>query len=195
LAARVYAGQVAFYAGQVASKLAERLPPADVTVQQLRERSWWTGPELYLVVDDYDLVSAGRQSPLAQLADYLPQAREAGFHVVVDPSPRYMGATSPPATEVHYAALPVRVGPNRRTLAVVVRTRQSAAGGDAWAHTRPGGYGRAGSLRKPSRGDTVMTPSSHSCGRRWALATARLACPVRAGCPVRVPVHVHWSGV
>jgi S-DNA-T family DNA segregation ATPase FtsK/SpoIIIE len=70
------------YVGQVASKLAERLPPSDVTLSQLRERSWWTGPELYLVVDDYDLVSSGRQSPLAPLADYLPQAREVGFHVV-----------------------------------------------------------------------------------------------------------------
>jgi S-DNA-T family DNA segregation ATPase FtsK/SpoIIIE len=70
------------YAEQVASKLAERLPPNDVTMEQLRERSWWTGPELYLVADDYDLVSSGRQSPLAPLADYLPQAREVGFHVV-----------------------------------------------------------------------------------------------------------------
>jgi len=80
----VYAGDpnaARTYAGQVASKLAERLPPADVTVQQLRERTWWTGPDLYLVVDDYDLVSS-RQSPLAPLADYLPQAREVGFHVV-----------------------------------------------------------------------------------------------------------------
>jgi DNA segregation ATPase FtsK/SpoIIIE, S-DNA-T family len=71
------------YAQNVASKLAERLPPANVTIDQLRERSWWSGPDLYLVVDDYDLVSGGgRQSPLAQLADYLPQAREVGFHVV-----------------------------------------------------------------------------------------------------------------
>lgn len=70
------------YVEQLASKLAERLPPADVTMEQLRQRSWWTGPELYLVVDDYDLVSNGRQSPLAPLIDYLPQAREIGFHVV-----------------------------------------------------------------------------------------------------------------
>ncbi len=71
------------YTGQVAAKLAERLPPLSVTVEQLRERNWWTGPELYLVVDDYDLVSTGRQSPLAPLVEYLPQARELGFHVIV----------------------------------------------------------------------------------------------------------------
>lgn len=81
-----YAGDAASaraYAEQVAAKLATRLPPADVTAEQLRERSWWTGPEFYLVVDDYDLVSSGRQSPLAALVDCLPQARELGFHVVL----------------------------------------------------------------------------------------------------------------
>ncbi|MFE7121346.1 type VII secretion protein EccCb, partial [Streptomyces sp. NPDC057654] len=80
-----YAGDsnaAAVYAEQVAQKLAERLPPPDVTARQLRERSWWEGPELYIVVDDYDLVGNGRQSPLAPLVDYLPQARELGFHVV-----------------------------------------------------------------------------------------------------------------
>ena len=76
------ANSAAAYAKALAEKLTERLPPADVTVQQLKERSWWTGPELILVVDDYDLVGAGRQSPLAPLADFLPQARELGFHVM-----------------------------------------------------------------------------------------------------------------
>ncbi|MEK8142997.1 FtsK/SpoIIIE domain-containing protein [Streptomyces sp. M10(2022)] len=81
-----YAGDVnaaTAYVEQVAAKLAERLPPNDVTTEQLRERSWWTGPEFYLVVDDYDLMSGGRQSPLAPLVDYLPQARELGLHVVI----------------------------------------------------------------------------------------------------------------
>ncbi|GAA1227485.1 type VII secretion protein EccC [Kitasatospora nipponensis] len=80
-----YAGDSAAaraYVEQVTAKLAERLPPAEVTQRQLRERSWWSGPEFYLVVDDYDLVGGGRQSPLAPLADYLPQAREIGLHLV-----------------------------------------------------------------------------------------------------------------
>lgn len=70
------------YTEQVAAKLAERLPPPDVTMEQLRDRSWWTGPDFYFVVDDYDLVG-GRTSPLAPLTDYLPQAREIGLHVVI----------------------------------------------------------------------------------------------------------------
>jgi S-DNA-T family DNA segregation ATPase FtsK/SpoIIIE len=77
------AGTAASFAQAVADKLAERLPPPDVTVQQLRDRSWWQGPEMFVVVDDFDLVSSGRQSPLAPLLDYLPQARELGFHMVV----------------------------------------------------------------------------------------------------------------
>jgi S-DNA-T family DNA segregation ATPase FtsK/SpoIIIE len=67
---------------QLAAKLTERLAPADVTPEQLRDRSWWNGPEFYLVVDDYDMV-AGRQSPLAPLAEFVPQAREIGLHVVL----------------------------------------------------------------------------------------------------------------
>ncbi|WP_329433900.1 type VII secretion protein EccCa [Streptomyces anthocyanicus] len=80
-----YAGApapAADYARALADKLAERMPPSDVTVQQLKDRSWWEGPELILVVDDFDLVSNARPSPLAPLVDYLPQARELGFHVV-----------------------------------------------------------------------------------------------------------------
>jgi len=72
------------YIGQLVEKLGERLPPPDVSAQDLRERNWWTGPEFYLVVDDYDLVTgATSRGPLAPLADYLTQARELGFHVVL----------------------------------------------------------------------------------------------------------------
>jgi len=72
------------YVEQVAARLAERLPPPDTTMEQLRDSSWWTGPEFYVVVDDYDLVGgSGRTSPLTPLVDYLPQAREIGLHVVV----------------------------------------------------------------------------------------------------------------
>src|SRR5439155_10207370 len=74
------------YAEQLVAKLAERMPPPGISARELRDRSWWEGPELYLVVDDYDLVgggAGGTQAPLACLADYLPQAREIGFHLVV----------------------------------------------------------------------------------------------------------------
>ncbi len=63
--------------------LAGRLPGPDVTQQQLRERSWWTGPEIYVVVDDYDLVSGASSNPLLPLVEYLSQAKDVGLHMVL----------------------------------------------------------------------------------------------------------------
>jgi S-DNA-T family DNA segregation ATPase FtsK/SpoIIIE len=75
--------QAADYAGRLAGTLAERLPTTQLTARQLRDRSWWDGPDLYLVVDDYDMVADGRNSPLQPLLEYAAQGREIGFHVVV----------------------------------------------------------------------------------------------------------------
>jgi len=60
-----------------------RLPPPEVTPEQLRARSWWTGPELFVLVDDYDLVAAAPANPLLALAEFLPQARDIGLHLVL----------------------------------------------------------------------------------------------------------------
>jgi S-DNA-T family DNA segregation ATPase FtsK/SpoIIIE len=67
----------------VAGYMERRLPGPDVTAQQLRDRSWWTGPELFVLVDDYDLVASGPANPLQPLLEYLPQARDVGLHLVV----------------------------------------------------------------------------------------------------------------
>jgi ESX secretion system protein EccC len=60
-----------------------RLPRADITPAQLRQRSWWSGPELFVLVDDYDLVAGGPVNPLRALEEYLPQARDVGLHLVL----------------------------------------------------------------------------------------------------------------
>jgi S-DNA-T family DNA segregation ATPase FtsK/SpoIIIE len=67
----------------VAGYMQRRLPGPDVTAQQLRDRSWWTGPELFVLVDDYDLVVSGPANPLTPLLEYLPQARDVGLHLVI----------------------------------------------------------------------------------------------------------------
>jgi S-DNA-T family DNA segregation ATPase FtsK/SpoIIIE len=67
----------------VAGYMERRLPGPDVTAQQLRERSWWTGPELFVLVDDYDLVVSGPTNPLNPLLDYLSQARDVGLHLII----------------------------------------------------------------------------------------------------------------
>jgi len=63
--------------------LQNRLAGPDVTPQQLRDRSWWHGPEVYLLVDDYDLVATAGNNPLMPLLDLLPQARDVGLHLLV----------------------------------------------------------------------------------------------------------------
>jgi S-DNA-T family DNA segregation ATPase FtsK/SpoIIIE len=67
----------------VADHLERRLPGPDLTAQALRERSWWHGPECFVLVDDYDLVAAGTHHPLLPLVDYLAQARDVGLHLIV----------------------------------------------------------------------------------------------------------------
>lgn len=62
--------------------LGGRMPPPQVTQSQLRAHSWWTGPDIYLVVDDYDLVATASGNPLLGLLKYLPHARDLGLHVI-----------------------------------------------------------------------------------------------------------------
>ena len=66
----------------VREAMVKRLPPPDLTPQQLRSRSWWEGSDLFLVVDDYDLV-AGASNPLLPLIELLPQARDIGLHLIL----------------------------------------------------------------------------------------------------------------
>ncbi|HEX6446559.1 MAG TPA: type VII secretion protein EccCa [Streptosporangiales bacterium] len=68
---------------ELAASLGKRLPPPDLTAEQLRDRSWWKGLEVFMVVDDYDLVATSSMNPLLALADFLPQARDIGFHMLV----------------------------------------------------------------------------------------------------------------
>lgn len=79
----VTAGQASAALAELASYLQSRLPGPDVTPTQLRERSWWSGAEVFVVVDDYDLVTTTQASPLHALVPLLPQARDVGLHVVV----------------------------------------------------------------------------------------------------------------
>lgn len=67
----------------VAAYLEQRIPGPDVTPDQLRNRSWWQGAEVFLLVDDYDLVATQQSSPVAVLQPLLAQARDVGLHVVV----------------------------------------------------------------------------------------------------------------
>jgi DNA segregation ATPase FtsK/SpoIIIE, S-DNA-T family len=67
----------------LATYLESRIPGPDVTPDQLRSRTWWTGAEVFVLVDDYDLVATQQSSPVALLQPLLAQARDVGLHVSV----------------------------------------------------------------------------------------------------------------
>ncbi|HEX9231313.1 MAG TPA: type VII secretion protein EccCa [Jatrophihabitantaceae bacterium] len=43
----------------------------------------WSGPKLFLLIDDYDLVGSAQGNPLLALTEFLPQARDIGLHVIL----------------------------------------------------------------------------------------------------------------
>ncbi|WP_280216007.1 type VII secretion protein EccCb [Nocardia cyriacigeorgica] len=62
----------------------KRTAGPEVSPQQLRDRSWWRGPELFVIVDDYERVcAASTGNPLAPLAEYLAQGHDIGLHVII----------------------------------------------------------------------------------------------------------------
>jgi S-DNA-T family DNA segregation ATPase FtsK/SpoIIIE len=82
--------------------LTDRLPGADVTREQLISRTWWTGPEYVLIVDDYDLVVGAMGSPLQPLVDLLAHGRDVGFHLLLA---RRVGGVSRSSFEPVYQRL------------------------------------------------------------------------------------------
>ncbi len=69
--------------GNLAEAMRRRLPGPEVTNEQLRDHSWWKGPQLFVLIDDYEMVAVPGRNPLAPLLEYLAQARDIGLHLVV----------------------------------------------------------------------------------------------------------------
>lgn len=69
----------------LAVNLRRRLPPADLTSAQLRARSWWSGFDVVLLVDDWHMIvgASGGMPPMAPLAPLMPAAADIGLHVIV----------------------------------------------------------------------------------------------------------------
>ncbi|MGY4712474.1 type VII secretion protein EccCa [Mycolicibacterium sp. CBM1] len=62
--------------------LTRRLPAPGTAVAQLRTRSWWSGPDVFVIVDDHDRMSAAGDA-FAPLLGLLPHANDIGLHLVV----------------------------------------------------------------------------------------------------------------
>ncbi|WP_043678262.1 type VII secretion protein EccC [Streptomyces xylophagus] len=71
--------------GGSAKALRTRLPGQEITPARMRQADWWTGPRLFVLVDDYDMVGGGTvmDHPFAPLFEHLALGHELGLHVVV----------------------------------------------------------------------------------------------------------------
>ncbi|MFJ8622593.1 type VII secretion protein EccCa [Kitasatospora sp. NPDC093550] len=111
-----------------------RIPPADITPARLKQRDWWTGPELFILVDDYDLVASNSGShPFAALLEDLAQGAEIGLHLVVARGANGVGrALSDPLLrrlqEVNSPALLMSCPPSEGYLFGNLKPRQFPAG-------------------------------------------------------------------
>ncbi|MCB5906922.1 hypothetical protein LIU39_05735 [Streptomyces sp. SF28] len=143
----------------------ERLPPPSVTAAQLRDRSRWEGPELYVVVDDHDLGGNGRNSPLAPLVDYLPQARELGFHLIAARRVSGFGRTAmtePLLTrgrELGAAGLVLSGDPKEGVLISGERAAPRPRAAASWSAASP----PARSSRSPSPRTTPASDTGSAC--------------------------------
>ncbi|MFC7218325.1 type VII secretion protein EccCa [Streptomyces polyrhachis] len=63
--------------------MARRAPGEGVTPRQLRERSWWSGAKVFVIIDDYELVATSGGNPLSVLVDQLPFARDVGVRFII----------------------------------------------------------------------------------------------------------------
>ncbi|MFE4654273.1 type VII secretion protein EccCa [Streptomyces sp. NPDC056707] len=68
----------------VARAITERVPGADIPPSRMRLCDWWSGPRLFLLVDDYEMVASGPfDTPFDPLLPHLALGYEVGLHFVV----------------------------------------------------------------------------------------------------------------
>jgi ESX secretion system protein EccC len=69
--------------GELAAVLAGREPPPGLSAEELLARSWWSGPEIFLIVDDIQQLPPGFDSPLHKAAPWVTRSADVGLHVIV----------------------------------------------------------------------------------------------------------------
>jgi DNA segregation ATPase FtsK/SpoIIIE, S-DNA-T family len=158
---RVSAG---VYVEQLCEQLTQRMPPPGLTAQQLAARSWWQGPLIYLVIDDYDLVGGQVFAPLVA---FLPYARDIGLRVVLT---RRVTGSGRGGYGDQFVNRIQELGCSGLVLSG--DRKEGALLGDEKAAVRPPGRGRLVRRGEPGRLIHVAT-----------AAAARPAAPAGAGTP------------
>ena len=65
--------------------LASRTVPNDISASARKARSWWTGPEIFIIIDDYQIVAPRHSDPaIHKLAPWVQNdSLERGFHFII----------------------------------------------------------------------------------------------------------------
>ncbi|WP_121712984.1 type VII secretion protein EccCa [Streptomyces sp. E5N91] len=65
--------------------LKTRLPGEEISPARMRQADWWSGPRLFVLVDDYDMLGGSNafDHPFAPLFEFLALGHEVGLHFVV----------------------------------------------------------------------------------------------------------------
>ena len=116
-----------------AEGLRKRIPSGDVSPAQLRDRSWWDGPELFVIVDDAD-----SDPGLDELLDLLPFAADIGLHLVLGRrSGQFQRASFQPVMETirDQTAWVVLSAPRDDGPIAGVRTTKKAPGRATFVHS------------------------------------------------------------
>lgn len=62
----------------------KRLPGPDIAPERFRRRDWWSGPRLFLLIDDYDLLATGgMQTPMEPLVPLIAQGANISMHMII----------------------------------------------------------------------------------------------------------------
>jgi type VII secretion protein EccCb len=67
---------------ELAATLANREPPPGLSAEELLSRTWWSGPEIFLIIDDIQQFPPGFDSPFQKAAPWVTRAADVGLHVI-----------------------------------------------------------------------------------------------------------------
>ncbi|WP_028649448.1 type VII secretion protein EccC [Nocardiopsis sp. CNT312] len=124
-----------------AQAMKARMPGPEIAPERIRKRDWWTGPELFLVIDDFEMVSGSGPSPLAPLMPMLAQGAEIGMHVIlVHAAGGFNRAASDPAIrsliDFNTPSIMLSCPPSEGMLFGNIRARRMPPGRALWISRR-----------------------------------------------------------
>ncbi|MFF4159437.1 type VII secretion protein EccCa [Streptomyces sp. NPDC001678] len=67
----------------IAAELEKRMPDDLAAQDALASGTWYSGPRIVILIDDYDILTTAGQQPLAPFLPFIPSAQDIGLHFVV----------------------------------------------------------------------------------------------------------------